>query len=84
MKRAMNAPFHPKTTVKVEESTDSTVRLPRETLAQLGLSPGDELDFGRTDNGLEMRPKESEFERKMAVARRIMDENYDVLRALAK
>ena len=80
----MNAPFHPKTTVKVEEADDSTVRLPREALAQLGLTPGDELDFGRTDNGLEMRPKESEFERQMAVARRIMDENYDVLRALAK
>lgn len=60
------------------------VILPKELLAQLRLDIGDTLHVTEAPDGLRMTAHDPEFARQMEVAERIMRENRDVLRALAK
>ena len=58
--------------------------LPREILERLRVEKGDVLYATETPNGIELRPYDEEFAEDMAVAERVMRENRDLLRKLAK
>ncbi len=58
--------------------------LPKELLAKLHLEKGDQLYVTETPSGIELTPYDESFAEEMKVARRIMRENRDVLRMLAK
>ncbi len=76
----MNAPK-----VKITKIGNSLgVVLPKETLALLNVDKGDELTMIRTPNGIELTPYDPEVARQLEEGRRIMRENRDVLRELAK
>ena len=62
----------------------SGVVLPREVLAKLKVRKGDTLYLVETPEGFQITPYNEEFARQMAAAGRIMREDRDVLRALAK
>ena len=73
------------TTVKVTTIGNSTgIVLPREVLAQLKVAKGDTLYVTATPDGIKLTAYDPLFAKKMEVARRIMRENRDVLRKLAK
>ena len=58
--------------------------VPHEVLAELGLRQGDSLTLDLVPGGIALKAGDNEFERQMAIARRIMREDHAVLRALAK
>ena len=58
--------------------------LPREILARLHAEAGDTVYVTDAPGGLRITTYDPEFERQMAVARKIMKEDRDVLRELAK
>ncbi|MFT4197233.1 MAG: AbrB/MazE/SpoVT family DNA-binding domain-containing protein [Pseudoxanthomonas sp.] len=58
--------------------------LPKELLARLNLEAGDSVFLTESPDGYRLTPYDAEFERQMEVAERVMRENRDVLRALAK
>jgi putative addiction module antidote len=58
--------------------------LPKEALARLHLEVGDTVHLTEAPDGLRLTPYDPLFERQMAVARKIMKEDRDVLRELAK
>lgn len=60
------------------------VVLPKELLATLRLNKGDYLYAAETPDGVKLTPYDEEFEAQMAVAERIMREDRDVLKKLAK
>lgn len=60
------------------------VILPKELLARLRVAKGDHLFASELPDGLKLTPYDEEFERKMAVAERIMREDRDVLKKLAE
>lgn len=60
------------------------VILPKEVLADLGVSDGDQLFLTRTPEGYQLRPTNPAFEKQMEIARDVMKEYRDVLRELAK
>ncbi len=62
----------------------SGVVLPREVLAKLKVQKGDTVYLVETPEGFRLTPYDEEFARQMEVAERIMREDRDVLRALAK
>ena len=62
----------------------AAVILPKEVMARLRVEKGDELFVVETPNGIELRPHNPDFEAKMRIAREIMREDRDILRALAQ
>lgn len=58
--------------------------LPREILERLRVGKGDTLFAVETPDGIELKPFDPEFARKMEVARKVMRENRDLLRKLAE
>ena len=73
------------TALRLIEIGDSLgVSLPREALVKLGVQEGGTLFLSETPEGLRLSVTDPDHEAKMAVARRIMKERYDVLRELAK
>lgn len=60
------------------------VVLPRELLAKLRVDKGDTLYATETPDGIKLTPHDPTFEAQMDVAERIMREDRDVLRLLAK
>jgi putative addiction module antidote len=60
------------------------VILPKEVLARLKLDRGDSVFLSECPEGYTIRPHDAEFERQMAVARKIAKKDRAVLRELAK
>jgi putative addiction module antidote len=60
------------------------VVLPKDVLHQLKVKEGDTLDVLPTASGVTLSVSDEEVDRLMQMAERIMDENREVLRALAK
>lgn len=60
------------------------VVLPKDVLDQLKVKEGDMLDVVSTPSGIALSVSDAEVDRLMQMAERIMDENREVLRALAK
>ncbi|MEX2009397.1 MAG: AbrB/MazE/SpoVT family DNA-binding domain-containing protein [Dongiaceae bacterium] len=58
--------------------------VPKEVLTRLKLKKGDVLYLTETPDGYRLTPYDPEFARQMELAERIMREDRDVLRALAK
>lgn len=62
----------------------SGVILPREVLAKLKVRKGDNVYLIETPEGFRITPYDEEFAQQMEAAERIMGEDRDVLRALAR
>jgi putative addiction module antidote len=60
------------------------VILPKEVLEQLDVKKGDTIFLTKSPDGYRITPYSSEFDEQMKVARRVMKEDRDVLRELAK
>jgi putative addiction module antidote len=60
------------------------VVLPKDVLEQLKVKDGDFLNVVTVPNGVTLSVSDDEVDRLMEMAERIMDENREVLRALAK
>ena len=60
------------------------VVLPKELLAKLRAGIGDTLYVSETPEGIRITASNPDFAEKMAVAERIMREDRDILRVLAK
>ena len=60
------------------------VVLPKELLAKLRAGVGDTLYVSETPEGIRITAADPSFEAKMALAERIMREERDILRVLAK
>jgi putative addiction module antidote len=60
------------------------VVLNKETLAMLGATEGDVINFARTANGITVSVSNEETDRLRASAKRIMEKRRQVLRALAQ
>ena len=60
------------------------VVLPKDVIDQLKVKEGDSLDVLPTDTGVTLSVSDEEVDKLMQMAERIMDENREVLRALAK
>jgi len=58
--------------------------LPRDTLARLGLSDGDEVYLSETEDGFEVSIYDPETREQLRHARSVMDKRRAVLRELAK
>lgn len=58
--------------------------LPRETLARLGLSEGDEVYLTEKEDGFEVSIYDPETREQLRLARSVMDKRRAVLRELAK
>ena len=58
--------------------------LPKEAVARLHVSDGDILYLTEAPDGFRLTPYNPDFERQMIVARKVMKEDRDVLRELAK
>jgi putative addiction module antidote len=68
---------------KIGNSTG--VILPKELMARLRVGPGDTLYASEAPNGdVRITASNPDFEAKMALAERIMREDRDILRVLAK
>jgi putative addiction module antidote len=59
------------------------VILPKELLARLRVTKGDELYVAETPDGIKLMPHDPVFAAQMEVAERVMREDRDVLRRLA-
>lgn len=75
----MNAPLK---LVKVGNSTG--VILPKELLARLRVGLGDTLYATESPDGVRLTASNPDFEAKMQLAEKIMREDRDILRVLAK
>ena len=72
-------------TLKLTPIGDSLgVVLPKEVLQSLRVGQGDELYVLETPNGIELTPYDPAFSSQIEVAERVMHEDRDVLRKLAK
>jgi putative addiction module antidote len=58
--------------------------LPKDVLENLQVTEGDLLQVSKTETGVELTPSDEAVERLMELAEEIMEENREVLRALAK
>lgn len=71
--------------VKLTSIGNSTgIILPKELLAILGVDKGDTLNIVRTRDGVTLSKHDDEFSLQMEIGRKIMREDYDVLRRLAE
>lgn len=60
------------------------VILPKEVLARLRVAEGDTLFASETPDGVRLTASDPDFEDRMALAEKIMREDRDILRVLAK
>jgi putative addiction module antidote len=60
------------------------VILPKEALAKLNVSKGDNLYLTESPSGFLITPYNPEFERQIKLAEQVMDQYKDTLRELAK
>lgn len=58
--------------------------LPKEVLARLKVVKGDAVYLTESPDGFRITPYDPEFEEDMAIARKVMRDNRDALRELAK
>lgn len=58
--------------------------LPKEALTRLKVVKGDALYLTEAPDGFRITPYDPEFEEDMAIARKVMRDNRDALRELAK
>jgi putative addiction module antidote len=58
--------------------------LPKEVLARLKVAKGDSVFLTESPDGFRITPYDPDFEHQMGLARKVMSERRDVLRALAK
>ena len=71
--------------LKVTTVGSSTgVVLPKEALSRLKVSKGDSLFLTESPEGFRITPYDPDFERQMALARKVMQDRREVLRELAK
>ena len=71
--------------LKVTTVGNSTgVVLPKEVLSRLKVQKGDVLYLTESPDGYKITPYDEEFARQMEAAERVMKDNRDVLRELAK
>jgi putative addiction module antidote len=71
--------------LKVTTVGNSTgVVLPREVLSRLKVQKGDVLYLTESPDGYKITPYDEEFSQQMEAAERVMKDNRDVLRELAK
>ena len=83
--RSMNKPSRITKSAKLIAIGNSTgVVLPKELLERLRLAQGDRLTITETPDGVALRAYDPEFERQMEAAERIMRDDRDILRELAK
>lgn len=75
----MNKPLK---AVKIGNSVG--VILPKRLADRLHAEPGSMLSVAETENGIELRPFQPDFEAQMAVAREVMEHRKRALRELAK
>jgi putative addiction module antidote len=72
-------------TVKLTTIGNSVgIVLPKEILAKLKVEKGDTLYVSETPDGIQLTPYDQDFADQMKAARRVMNENRDVLRRLAE
>jgi len=60
------------------------VVIPKEVLTRLNVEMGDTIFLTESPDGFHLTAYDEEFEKQMKIARRIMKEDRDILRALAK
>jgi len=73
------------TTIKIRAVGNSLgVVLPKELIARLRVSKGDKLFVQETVDGIRLTPYDPEFQQQMEIAKMVMREDRDALRALAK
>ncbi|HEY2040057.1 MAG TPA: AbrB/MazE/SpoVT family DNA-binding domain-containing protein [Edaphobacter sp.] len=73
------------TTAKITAIGNSSgIILPKEVMAKLHVERGDQIFITETPNGVELTPYDEDFAETMEIARKVMRENRDVLRNLAK
>lgn len=73
------------TTIKIREIGNSLgVVLPKELIARLRVSKGDQLFVQETVDGLRLTAYDPEFQKQMEIAKMVMQEDRDALRALSK
>lgn len=72
-------------TLKITKIGNSAgVVLPKELLARLRVGPGDTLYASEAPDGIRLTASDPDFEAKMTMAEKIMREDRDILRVLAK
>lgn len=72
-------------TIKIRKVGNSLGTVfPKDLMARLRLGAGDTLFVTETADGVVLSPYDPDFERQMNLARKIMREDRQVLRALAK
>ncbi len=73
------------TTIKIRDIGNSLgVVLPKELIARLRVSKGDQLFVQETVDGLRLTAYDPEFQKQMEIAKMVMQEDRDALRALSK
>jgi putative addiction module antidote len=60
------------------------VVIPKEVLSRLNVEMGDTIFLTESPDGFHLTAYDEEFEKQMKIARKIMKEDKDILRALAK
>ena len=60
------------------------VVIPKEVLVRLNVEMGDTIFLTESPDGFHLTAYDEEFEKQMKIARKIMKEDRDILRALAK
>jgi putative addiction module antidote len=80
----MNRHIHISTVKLTTVGNSVGITLPKEVLAKLRVSKGDELCLTETPDGVLLTPYSTEFAEIMEAAETVMREDRDVLRALAK
>ena len=71
--------------LKLTQVGSSTgIVLPKEVLTRLKVVKGDALYLTESPDGFRITPYDPEFEEDMAIARKVMRDNRDALRELAK
>ncbi len=72
-------------TIKIRNVGNSLgLVLPKELIARLRVSRGDTLFVQETVDGIRLTPYDPEFQQQMDVAKMVMREDRDALRALSK
>ena len=73
------------TTIKIRNVGNSLgVVLPKEMIARLRVTKGDSLFVQETVDGIRLTPYDPEFQRQFEIAKMVMREDRDALRALSK
>ena len=73
------------TTIKIRNVGNSLgVVLPKEMIARLRVTKGDSLFVQETVDGIRLTPYDPEFQQQLEIAKMVMREDRDALRALSK